>query len=147
MDVTTLAKDLVAFLAPFLPYLLKAGEKAAEEAGKKLGGDAWDKVKSLWGKLGRKDKVKAAAQAAASLPDNPAIQQGLVDEIARALEEDPALLDETTRIVSELQVEVVRKGGEVIGVQVTTPTGPLFIESKVTTKDVYGKVTGIKYEG
>ncbi len=51
MDVTTLAKDVAAFLAPFLPYLLKAGEKAAEEAGKKLGGDAWDKAKSLWGKL------------------------------------------------------------------------------------------------
>ncbi len=34
MDVTTLAKDLAVFLTPFLPYLLKAGEKAAEEAGK-----------------------------------------------------------------------------------------------------------------
>jgi hypothetical protein len=33
MDVTTLAKDLAVFLIPFLPYLLKAGEKAAEEAG------------------------------------------------------------------------------------------------------------------
>ena len=37
MDVTTLAKNLVVFLTPFLPYLLKAGEKAAEETGKKLG--------------------------------------------------------------------------------------------------------------
>ena len=35
MDVVTLAKDLAVFLTPLLPYLLKAGEKAAEEAGKK----------------------------------------------------------------------------------------------------------------
>jgi hypothetical protein len=51
MDVTTLAKDLAVFLTPFLPYLLKAGKKAAEEAGKKLGGDAWDRAKGPWAKL------------------------------------------------------------------------------------------------
>jgi hypothetical protein len=45
MDITTLAKDVTLFLTPFLPYLLKAGEKAAEEAGKKLGGDAWERAK------------------------------------------------------------------------------------------------------
>ena len=61
MDVTTLAKDLVVFLTPFLPYLLKAGEKAAEEAGKKFGGDAWDRAKGLWAKLRPKVEAKPAA--------------------------------------------------------------------------------------
>lgn len=37
MDIPTIAHNLTTFLIPFLPYLLKAGEKAAEEAGKKLG--------------------------------------------------------------------------------------------------------------
>jgi len=29
MDISQLVKELVPFLAPFLPYLLRAGEKAA----------------------------------------------------------------------------------------------------------------------
>lgn len=37
MDIIALAQELSTFLTPFLPYLLKIGEKASEEAGKKLG--------------------------------------------------------------------------------------------------------------
>ena len=44
MDIATLAKDVTRFLPPYLPYLLKAGEKTAEEAGKELGGDAWERA-------------------------------------------------------------------------------------------------------
>jgi len=44
---------LTNFLAPFLPHLLKLGgdlgEKAAEEAAKKMGGDAWEKAKAIFG--------------------------------------------------------------------------------------------------
>lgn len=47
MDIATLAKEMTLFLTPVLPYLFKAGEKAAEEAGKKLGGDAWERAKGL----------------------------------------------------------------------------------------------------
>lgn len=36
-DVATLANHLAGFLAPLLPYLLKAGEKAVEKDGKKMG--------------------------------------------------------------------------------------------------------------
>lgn len=37
MQAIELAQSITPFLAPFLPYLFKMGEKAAEEAGKKLG--------------------------------------------------------------------------------------------------------------
>jgi hypothetical protein len=43
-----LTDNTVAFLAPFLPYLLKAGEKAAEEAGRRLGAAAWEQAQALW---------------------------------------------------------------------------------------------------
>ena len=33
MDMQTLAQQIVPFLSPFLPYLLKMGEKATEEDG------------------------------------------------------------------------------------------------------------------
>lgn len=42
-----LAQKIGTFLLPFLPYLLKMGDKAAEEVGKKIGEAAWDKAKAL----------------------------------------------------------------------------------------------------
>ncbi len=101
--IMELAQKITPFLLPVLPYLLKIGEKATEEIGKKIGEEAWEKAKALWGKLGRKDKVKTAAQAAVALPDNPATQQVLETEIARALEEDPTLLTEIAGLVAELK--------------------------------------------
>ncbi len=61
-DPNPFIPQLVQFLAPFLPYLLKAGEKAAEEAGKKLGEAAWERAKGLWGKLKRNERIKRAAE-------------------------------------------------------------------------------------
>ena len=51
MDPVSLAGTLTGFLAPLLPYLLKGGEKAAEEVGKKIGGAAWDKATALWARF------------------------------------------------------------------------------------------------
>ena len=52
--------DLVAltsFLAPILPFLLKGGEEAAQEVGKEISLDTWEKAKAIWGKL--KPKIEA----------------------------------------------------------------------------------------
>lgn len=46
MDAQSI-QQLTAFLAPFLPYLLKIGEKAAEEGGKRFGTAAWEQAKAL----------------------------------------------------------------------------------------------------
>jgi hypothetical protein len=48
-DPNEIARQIVQFLAPFLPYLLKAGEKAAEEAGRKLGAAAWEQAQDPLG--------------------------------------------------------------------------------------------------
>jgi hypothetical protein len=107
MDVTTLAKDLAVFLIPFLPYLLKAGEKAAEEAGKKLGGDAWDRAKGLWGKLRPKVEAKPAAQEAvqdaAATPNDNDIQAALRLQLRKLLAEDAVLAREIERVWQEAQ--------------------------------------------
>ncbi len=102
-NVVDLAQKIGAFLLPLLPYLLKIGDKAAEEVGKKIGGEAWERARALWGNLTRQERVHRAAEAAAALPENPAIQQGLEAEIARALEEDPALRREVARLWGEIQ--------------------------------------------
>ena len=65
MDIQTLSQQLTAFLAPFLPYLLKMGEQAAEEAGAKLGAEAWEGAKAPWGKVQPKVEAKPAAQEVA----------------------------------------------------------------------------------
>ena len=105
--ILELAQKVGTFLLPLLPYLLKVGDKAAEEVGKKIGGEAWERAKALWAKLGRKERVQKAAEAAVTLPDNPAIRQGVETEIARALAEDPALRQEIVRLWDEAEAASV----------------------------------------
>lgn len=42
MDIGALATSVTAALVPLLPYLFKAGEKAAEETGKAVAGQSWN---------------------------------------------------------------------------------------------------------
>ncbi len=123
MDVTTLARDVVAFLAPFLPYLLKAGEKAAEEAGKKLGGDAWERAKGLWDKLRPKVEAKPAAQEAvtdaAAEPQNEDAQVALRQQLKKILAEDEALAAEVARLWEEAKaagVTVIASGDRSVAI-------------------------------
>jgi hypothetical protein len=107
MDVTTLAKDLAVFLTPLMPYLLKVGEKAAEEAGKKLGGDAWERAKGLWAKLRPKVEAKPATQEAvqdaAAAPNDEDIQAALRLQLRKLLAEDAMLAREIERVWQEAQ--------------------------------------------
>jgi len=107
MDPTTLARSLVAFLTPFLPYLIKAGERAAEEASKKLGADAWEHAKALWGRLRSKPEVKSAAQDVAVMPDDPDAQAALCLQLRKLLAKDKALVAELTRLWEEAKVASV----------------------------------------
>ena len=101
-DPNEIARQIVQFLAPFLPYLLRAGEKAAEEVGRQLGAAAWEQAQALWARLRRKKNVEQVAQTVAALPDNQALREALREEIARALAEDPALAQEMTRLVAQI---------------------------------------------
>ncbi len=105
MDIQTLAQQMASFLMPLLPCLLKIGDKAAEEVGKKIGGEGWERAKALWERLRRKKSMEQVAQTAAALPDNQALRDALREEIARALQEDGAL-----------RREIVHLWGEAIGV-------------------------------
>jgi hypothetical protein len=105
MDVQTLAKEVVTFLAPFLPYLVKAGGEAAKEAGKKFGEAAWEQAKALWGKLHPKVEAKPAAQEAmqdaAAAPQDEDAQAALRLQLKKLLAEDETLASEVARLVQE----------------------------------------------
>jgi hypothetical protein len=105
MDYQQLPAQLVQFLTPFLPYLVKgvklAGQEAAKKLGEKAGEQSLEQAKALWDKLRRKKNVEQVAQTAAALPDNQALREAFREEIARALAEDEALAQELARLLPQ----------------------------------------------
>jgi hypothetical protein len=101
MDIGALASLVTTALVPLLPYLLKAGEKAAEETGKTVAGQSWEWAKSLWTKL--KPKVEAkpaaleAAQDVAQSPRDEDLQAALRVQLKKLLSEDQSLAEEVSR--------------------------------------------------
>jgi hypothetical protein len=138
MDPFTLtAAAVTTFLVPVLPYLFKTGEKVAEEAGKKIAGNAWDWAKDLWGKLRPKVEAKGAALDAAKdvaqTPDNKDAQTVLRVQLTKLLTEDAALAQEVTEWLKRARAagitvtasgeRSVAIGGDVSGSIVNTGSG------------------------
>jgi hypothetical protein len=107
MDPFSLAATLTGFLAPLLPYLLKGGEKAAAEVGKKFGGAVWDRATALWARLRprleSKPEAKEAIQEVAKIPEDQAAQGALNLQVRKILTEDSNLAQELARWLEEAQ--------------------------------------------
>lgn len=101
MDIGALANSVTTALVPLLPYLLKAGEKAAEETGKTVADQSLEWAKSLWTKL--KPKVEAkeaaleAAQDVAQEPEDQYAQAAFRQQLKKLLTEDQSLAEEVSR--------------------------------------------------
>ena len=114
MDIVALAGAATTVLAPLLPYLLKAGETAADEAGKAIAGQSWEWAKSLWTKL--KPKVEAkeaaleAAQDVAESPKDQGAQVALQRQLEKLLTKDQSLAEEVSRWLEQ---------GKAAGINVT----------------------------
>ena len=114
MDIGALASSLTTALVPLLPYLLKAGEKAAEETGKAVAGQSWEWGKSLWTKL--KPKVEAkpaaleAAQDVARAPEDEDLQATLRVQLKKLLTEDQSLAEEVSRLLEQGNITVTASG-------------------------------------
>ncbi|MEH2402813.1 hypothetical protein [Nostoc sp.] len=98
MDIALLVK----FLAPCLPFLLNVGNKAVEEASKKVGEDVWNKAKAIWAKLHPKVEAKEAAKEAATdvaqKPEDEDLQASLRVQLKKILEADTVLAEEIAKI-------------------------------------------------
>lgn len=103
IDLSHLAGELVTYLMPFLPYLQKAGEKAAEEAAKKLGEGAWEQAKALWGKLHPRVAENAGAQGAVESlvkrPADPRAKGAVELQVEEILAADPGLASELAKLL------------------------------------------------
>src|SRR5262249_43694420 len=104
MDIS-LAHSLTTYLVPFLPYLVKAGEGAGGETGKKLAGEAWDGAKALWAKLWPKVEAKPAALEAAKdaavSPGDADLQAALRVQLNKLLTEDQTLAAEVEQLLAK----------------------------------------------
>ena len=116
MDIGALASSLTTALVPLLPYLLKAGEGAAGETGKKALDQSLEWGKSLWSKL--KSKVEAkpaaleAAQDVAHAPEDEELQTALRVQLRKLLTEDQSLAEEVSRWLEQGKAAGITASGE-----------------------------------
>ena len=128
-----LPAQLVQFLAPFLPYLVKgaklAGQEAARKLGEKAGEQGFEQVKALWDKLRPKVEARSAAleaaQDAAAHPDDEDTLAALRLQLKKLLAEDEALAQEMTCLLEQAR-----------------PAGPTVIASGERSVAVGGDVSG-----
>jgi hypothetical protein len=105
------AATTVAALAPFLPYLVKAGEKAAEKAGEVVFDTAKVKVGEIWRRISEhfkgNPKVETALKAVEVDPDNETARSQLREYLVASLAADPSFLRELKKLLDEPEVEQV----------------------------------------
>ena len=129
--------SLTAFLAPFLPYLMKGAQDLTEELGRKLGQEAWKHAKAMWARLRpgveADEATRAAADAVASEPDDELARGGLAFQLGALLKGDPQLGEEIARLWKKAEeaqvVNVVTVGERGVGV-----VGPI-TNSTISTGD------------
>ena len=96
---------VAAFLTPLLPFLVKGGEEAVKEVGKRFGGNVWDRAQTLWTKLRPKVESKPAAlevvQDVANNPSNKNAQAALLYQLEKLLENDSILANELAHLWEE----------------------------------------------
>src|SRR5262249_10284345 len=87
--------SLTAFLAPFMPYLIKGVGELAEEAVSGLGHEAWKYAKAIWARLSpsveSKEGAREAAEFVADDPDDGRARAALELQLEKLLEADPDL--------------------------------------------------------
>nr|MBC7245283.1 hypothetical protein [Chloroflexota bacterium] len=150
MDVGALAKDVVAFLAPFLPYLVKGAKLAGQEAAKKLGEQFSEEsvaaAKSLWERLRPKAEARPAAQEAveevAAAPQDADAQAALRLQVRQILSEDEALTAEVARVMASAVIQRVlaQRRAIIKDVEQRAKGGP-------TEQEVKGEGKGTRIKG
>jgi hypothetical protein len=113
MDVTGLA----AFLAPFLPALVKGAERVAGGAADRLGEAAFGAAKRMWELLRPRFEDEPRAQdtveEVADDPDDPVLQAMLAKRLEQLLANDAALASDLGRLFDEARAaNLVSASGE-----------------------------------
>ena len=142
IEIPRLAETIVAFLAPHLPRLLRAGEKAAgkavEKIGEKAGENAWHWASVLMQKLRPKAEANPFAQRAldntAAAPDDAHAQASLRQELQALLKADPPLHAELAQWLADAKADGVNITASSEGsIAVQNATGSILTAGQGTT--------------
>ncbi len=129
---------LTAFLSPFLPFLIKFGEKSAETVGSKVGEDGWNTAKKIWDKLHpkieAKEDVKSAVNLVSTDTDDEDYRKVFQKQLKKLLDEDQELAAAIAKIMQE------EESPTSIGLQINQTADN-------NQGQVYGQITGGKVVG
>ncbi|MGB8699775.1 MAG: CHAT domain-containing protein [Thermosynechococcaceae cyanobacterium] len=137
---------LTAFISPFLPHLLKTGnkvdEKFAETGVQKFGESAWAKAQAIWTqlrpKLEGKEAAKEAAMDVADHPEDRELQIALRVQLKKLLDQDEALWNVIAQIL-QADGPAIPPRTEII----QTVTGDRNqVIGQVSGGQVFGNITG-----
>jgi hypothetical protein len=139
MDPVSMATTAVAFLSP---YLVKAGEKAAENIGEKLPaqvGKVWTAITSKF--RGRPSAEKAVTDWVAQ-PEDTDNEAAFRKELRDVLKADRTFLTELSQLLTSVQPEsrdtVVNIGSGVVATGDSVVAGPGGV---AVGRDVHGSIT------
>jgi hypothetical protein len=98
---------LTAFISPFLPFLVKLGDKATAKATEtisgKFGEAAWTKAQAIWERLSPKVEGKESAKEAvidvANNPEDQELRVVLKRQLQKILEQDEDLANAIAQIL------------------------------------------------
>ena len=148
LDYLGMAQSAVEIMAPALPFLIMGGKKAIEEAGRKIGSDAYDKAKSIWDKVNSNKKIQEAAKDVAASPDNEANRLKLVKQLEELFIERRDIAEQVNGI---LKIQVAQKiedlSGEATAVEVGEMTkGEVEISQEIQTVSSEGEAIAFRGE-
>lgn len=148
MDYLGMAQSAVEIMAPALPFLIMGGKKAAEEAGRKIGSDAYDKAKSLWDRVHSDKKIQEAAKDVAASPDNEANRLKLAKQLEELFIERQDIAEQVNGI---LKIQVVQEIGDLSGEATAAEVGAVTggeveIRQEIQTVSQEGEATAFRAE-
>ncbi|MGB7572005.1 MAG: hypothetical protein WBL87_09645, partial [Methanothrix sp.] len=109
LDYLGMAQSAVEIMAPALPFLIMGGKKAVEEAGRKIGSDAYDKAKSIWDRVHSSKSVQEAAKDVAASPENEANRLKLVKQLEDLFIERQDIAEQVNGV---LKIQAVQEIGD-----------------------------------
>ena len=146
MDPTTVATTAVTMLAP---YVVKAGEKAAEKIGETLPvgvGKVW---KAITGKFKGKPAAEEAITDLVATPGDQLTQSMFAGHLRKALEADPTFLTELAQLLASVQQDSGDKSLNTGSGTIVTRGGVGAGAGGVAAQTIHGNVTigGAKEKG
>jgi len=148
LDYLGMAQSAVEIMAPALPFLIMGGKKAVEEAGRKIGSEAYDKAKSIWDKVNSNKKIQEAAKDVAASPENEANRLKLSKQLEDLFIEREDIAEQVNGI---LKIQVAQKiedlSGEATAAEVGEMTkGEVEISQEIQTVSSEGEAIAFRGE-